>query len=415
MTAADGPAASSTASPPLFTPEFFALLATGCTLMLGNGALFASLPPYVVEELGGTEATAGVVMGSAAITALVSRAWLGRMTDRRGARRMIAIGGIATASSMLLLLAVPSVLGALASRLLNGAGGAAFFIGSTVRAMELAPSDRRAQAAAFNMVAVHLGMGFGPMGGEWVLDQRGYQAVWSAIAGLALLSTALSWGLSHRPGDPAAEPSPLIHRPSIWPGVVTLFGVFGFNGFITFAALYSDSIGMESVGPVFLVSSGTTVVVRSLFGRLPDRIGPLRAGSGALVVTVIATMLLALWSTPTGLFVGAGLIALGLSMQSPSFIVIAVDGVSDRERGSAMATYTAFFDLANALVGPIMGLIVTWSGYRSAFLVAAGVTLVALILTRVVLAPRWYAAHPPDDRPPGLTTPGLRWRLRPWI
>ncbi len=130
---------------------------------------------------------------------------------------------------------------------------------------------------------------------------------------------------------------------------------------------------------------------------------------------MIATMLLALWSTPTGLFVGAGLIALGLSMQSPSFIVIAVDGVSDRERGSAMATYTAFFDLANALVGPIMGLIVTWSGYRSAFLVAAGVTLVALILTRVVLAPRWYAAHPPDDRPPGLTTPGLRWRLRPWI
>ena len=138
--------------------------------------------------------------------------------------------------------------------------------------------------------------------------------------------------------------------------------------------------------------------------------------SWALVLTVAATVLLALWASPLGFFVGAGLVALGLSLQSPSLMVVAVDGVSDRERGSAMATYTAFFDLANALIGPVMGLLVTWSGYRLAFLVAAGVAALALVLTRVILAPRWYAVHPRDDGDAeGLTTPGLRWRLRPWI
>lgn len=405
-----------TASGRLFTREFLTVLATGTTLMLGSGALLAILPVYVVDELDGTELTAGIVMGSAAVPALVSRVWLGRMSDRRGARRLVALGGAATALGMAVLIALPTVTGALLARLVMGAGGAAFFIGSTVRAMELAPEDRRSQAAAFNLVAVHVGMGLGPMGGEWVLGRSDYATVWWTIVTLSLMSAALSWGLSHRPGDPHAEPSPLVHRASILPGVVTLCGIFGFNGFIVFAALYSDSIGMDSVGPVFLVSSGTLIVTRVFFGRVPDILGPVRVASWALVLTVAATVLLALWASPLGFFVGAGLVALGLSLQSPSLMVVAVDGVSDRERGSAMATYTAFFDLANALIGPVMGLLVTWSGYRLGFLVSAGVAALALVLTRAFLAPRWYAAHPRRGGDgESLTTPGLRWRLRPWI
>jgi MFS family permease len=400
----------------LFTREFLILLATGTSLMLGSGAILAILPVFVVDELGGTELTAGIVMGSAAVPALLSRAWLGRMSDRRGAQRLVSLGGAGTALGMALLIALPSVVGAVLARLVMGAGGAAFFIGSTVRAMELAPEDRRSQAAAFNLVAVHIGMGLGPMGGEWVLGWSGFGAVWWTIVVLSFVSAALSLGLSHRPGDPTAEPSPLIHRASILPGIITLCGIFGFNGFIVFAALYSDSIGMNSVGPVFLVSSGTLIVTRAVFGRVPDILGPVRVASCALVLTILATVLLAVWASPLGFFVGAGLVALGLSLQSPSLMVVAVDGVSDRERGSAMATYTAFFDLANALVGPVMGLLVTWSGYRLAFLVAAGVAGLALVLTRVLLAQRWYASHPPRERgTERLTTQGLRWRLRPWI
>ena len=85
------PVVSAKPSSTLFTPEFVLLLGCGTTLMLGMGALLAILPVYVVDELDGTELTAGVVMGSSAVTALMSRAWFGRMSDRRGARRLIAL------------------------------------------------------------------------------------------------------------------------------------------------------------------------------------------------------------------------------------------------------------------------------------------------------------------------------------
>jgi len=373
----------------LFTREFGLLMATGITNSLGTGALNALLPPFVVDELGGTEATAGIVMGSMAITALLSRAFLGRVADRRGARRLIGAGAAITAFSLLLLVLVPSVPGAILARLVMGGGNAAFFIGTSVRAMELAPPARRSQAAAFNLIAFHVGMGIGPTLGEYVLDRTNYTVAWLMLAGLVTAACGVSWGLSHRPGDPHAEPSPLIHRAAIWPGLVTLFGVFGFNGYLVFAALYANEIGLDNVGPVFMVSSGTMVLARLFFGRVPDIVGPIRAGTGALTVTIAATVLLALWNAPMGLFVGAAMVSLGLSLQSPSFMVIAIDGVTDRERGSAMATYTAFFDIANAMIGPILGTIIAASGYRPAFLVSAGAGVVSMILLRGVVAPRW--------------------------
>jgi MFS family permease len=378
-------------SEPLVTGEFALLLGTGVAYSLGMGALIALLPPFVVEVLGGNEATSGVVMGSMAITALLSRGFLGRAADRRGAQLLISVGAAVVALSLVLLVLTPTIFGALASRLVMGVGNAAFFIGTNMRAMELAPADRRSQAVALNLIAFHAGMGLGPLGGEWVLDRADYSTTWLVLTALTIAAAGLSLLLSRRPGNPDAEPSPLVHRGALLPGIVTLFGVFTFNGYLMFGALYADHVGLGNVGPVFLVSSGTMVITRFVFGRLPDVIGPIRAGSGALVVTVGAALVLAFWASPLGLFVGAALAALGLSMQSPSFMVIAIDGASARERGSAMATYTSFFDLANALNGPMIGAIVALSGYRAAFLAAGTTALIALAILQIVIAPRWQA------------------------
>jgi hypothetical protein len=56
-----------------------------------------------------------------------------------------------------------------------------------------------------------------------------------------------------------------------------------------------------------------------------------------------------------------------------------------------MATYTSFFDLANALNGPMIGAIVALSGYRAAFLAAGTTALIALAVLQIVIAPRWQA------------------------
>ncbi|MBT6444108.1 MAG: MFS transporter [Acidimicrobiaceae bacterium] len=376
----------------LMSREFATLMVTASVFFLATGAVNALLPKFVVDELGGTEATAGFVMGSAAFSALATRIWFGRTADRRGARRILVLGAGLGAVAFVLLAAASTVAGAVAARLVLGASGAAMVTGATMLGIQLAPPARRSQAVALVLVSFHAGMGLGPTFAEWLLNLRSYAWVWTVAAGFSVASGGLAMLLSFRPGDPNAEPSPMIHRNALLPGVVTLFGVFAFNGFMTFLPLYAREVGMSDAGLAFLVASATMVLIRTTLGRVPDVVGPIRAGSGALVLTVGAMIVVALWATPTGVVVGAALVAAGLSLQSPSFIAIAVDGVSDRERGSAMATFTAFYDVAGAIVGPMLGLIVTNAGYRPAFLTTAVLAAVGLILLHLVVAPRWSAA-----------------------
>lgn len=370
------------------TREFFTLMVMAGVFFLATGALNALLPKFVVDEIGGTEATAGFVMGSAAFSALATRIWFGRTADRNGARRILVIGAVLGAISFVMLAFADSVPSAVAARLVLGASGAAVVTGSTMLGIQLAPESRRSQAAAYVLISFHAGMGIGPLVAERLLRAYSYETVWLVSAAFCLASGVIAMGLAFRPGDEAREPSPLIHRKALLPGLVTFLGVFTFNGFMTFVSLYGREVGMEDASVAFLVVSATMVLVRGIFGGLPDIIGPIRAGSGALVMTVIAAVVIAMWATPTGVLVGSALVSLGLSLQSPAFIKLAVDDVEPEERGSAMATFTAFYDVAGAIIGPTLGLIVTASGYRAAFLFTGGVCALGLVVLHLVVAPR---------------------------
>jgi MFS family permease len=375
-------------SPRLLTLEFGIVAASAALYNGGFGALNVLLPPYVVDVLGGTETTAGIVMGAMAATALVGRPWVGRIADRHGARRIIVLGALTGALGITLLLLGDDLALTLAARLVMGLGNAGVFTGSTLLAMTLAPSTRRAEAAAYILVSVHLGVGLGPIAGEAIRNSMSYDAAWILVIAMMLAAAGCATALSYRPGHPDAVPAPLVNRAAVGPGIVSLLGVFTFNGLLTFTPLYAREIGLDDAALVFTTASMTIVVMRLAFGTVPDRIGPVRAATFALVVTAMGAGVVAFWNEPIGLYVGAALTAVGLSLQSPSFMSIAVGRVPDSQRGSAMATYTGFFDVANALVGPTVGIIVSVADYRTAFAFTGALSLVALLLLLTNVAPR---------------------------
>ncbi|MEM9131224.1 MAG: MFS transporter [Actinomycetota bacterium] len=394
----DGEPSPSKAPTALLTPEFLALTAVSTLFFAGAGVLNALLPLFVVDELGGSEAIVGTVMGSMALPALLSRPLFGRMADRHGARRILFVGALVAATAVLLLVLLPPSLPAVfASRLVFGAGAAAMLTGAAMRSLQLAPPDRQSQGTSLALVAIHLGLGLGPILGVQVLRRYDFDAVWVAVVVLMVASAGVGLLLTPTPRSVTGPPAPLVHRAALLPGLVTLLGVFAFNGFVAFASLYGREVGVVDVSLIFTVLSGSVIVARLVGSRVPDLIGPILAGSGALVVTVIAALVVGWWATPVGVFVGAVLMAAGLSLQSPSFIPLAMAGVPDHQRGAAMATFTGFYDVANALIGPSLGLIVVGFGYRTAFTLAAVVAVAALILLNVAVAPRWRRITAPGE------------------
>ena len=61
----------------------------------------------------------------------------------------------------------------------------------------------------------------------------------------------------------------------------------------------------------------------------------------------------------------------GMSLLFPALFSAAMAGVPDDQRSHAVGTFSLFFDLANGLGAPVLGLVVALTSYQGAFAAAA--------------------------------------------
>jgi MFS family permease len=385
----------------LLSRDFVVLAIAAMLAFAAFGAINPVLPLFVTDELGGSDTQVGIVIGAFAVSAIVVRPLLGRLGDRRGLR-VLLVGGPAVAAvgivANVMVGAVPEAIGA---RLVMGAGQAATMTGATTMAVNLAPVSRRGEASSYVLVAFHLGLGLGPLAGEAILDAASFEAVWLTLAGLLVVAAAVACALpaGRVLFDDDAPKGGLFQRTAIAPGIVMGAGVLGFTGLQAYVVLFSEHIGMDRAAPIFLANSLTIAVVRIFGARLPDRLGPVRAGTVALILVTASLLLVAGWQQPAGLLTSTVLGAAGLALFFPSLVPAAVAGVPESQRASAMATFTMFIDAAGALGGPLFGFTKAFTGDSYAAALGAGAisSLFSLGFLHLYLAPRLDGRRRLDD------------------
>ena len=386
--------------PLLLTRPFRLVVITTLASFLAFGATLPVLPRFVVDELERGEIAVGAVFAVHALAAVLVRPAVGRIGDQFGRRALIAGGGALTALAMVGHLAVGSFALLLALRALAGVGQAAVVVGTATRALDLAPSSRYGEAMSYVMVAVQLGFGFGPLVGEALLGGVSYAAVWLVSAAGCLVVVVAAGRLPAEERRVTIATRPLLHPAAIVPGVIFGIGSLGFIGFLAFVPLHADGLGLAAAAPLFLVCSGTIVLVRVVGARLPDRLGAVPAASLALVLVIAGLGWMGLVLTPAGLYAGAVLLAMGTAIFAPSMALAAAQGVAVDERARVMATFTLFLDLASAAGPAALGIAAASGGFGASFLIASGAGVVALVLLRRWLAPALIGATR-DARPSG--------------
>ena len=378
----DAPAAQPADDGRLLTPLFALLIAAGLAYFLSIAALLPTLPRYVADELGGSGLDVGIVVGAFAVSAALVRPWVGRLGDVVGRRTMSLAGAGLAALGILPLGLVPAIWFLVVLRLVAGLGEACFFIGAATAAQDLAPDHRRGEAASLFSVAIYSGLAFGPTIGETIYARAGSTATWlfaGAASGVAFL---LSWFIPRDMGrvpDPAPRRG-LLHPAAILPGSILFMGLLAFTGFAAFLPLYVDDVGVDEAGPFFLVYGVIVLAVRILGARLPDRLGPVRTSSCALIAIALGIGVIAAFASSTGIWVGTVLLAIGMSLLFPALFTLAVNDAPTSERSHAVGTFSLFFDLSQGLGAPALGLAVTAFGTeRAAFVLGALVAVAGLV------------------------------------
>jgi DHA1 family multidrug resistance protein-like MFS transporter len=176
----------------LFSAAMLTMLAAIFVIRMIAMAMQPILPLFVAElapDNPNVASVAGIVLGAAGLTSALAAAWLGRLGDRTGHRRILAISLLAAGLFYLPMAVVrdPWQLAALQALLGVAAGG--LIPSANALIAHLTPATRR--GAIFGLTAALGGVGgfIGPLLGALLATTFGFRATFVA-AGLLLLALA---------------------------------------------------------------------------------------------------------------------------------------------------------------------------------------------------------------------------------
>jgi MFS family permease len=347
---------------------------------MGWTTLYPVLPRFVEDELGGGGVAVGLSVGAFGITAALLRPLAGRIGDRRGRRVLVVGGQLVVAVSLLGYLLTTTVVQVIALRLAFGVGEAFAFVGLATAVQDLAPDERRGEAASYFSVAVYGGVALGPLVGEWLFEHSGFDQVWLTAAGLTALGALLGLATPSRPaGAPSAEPAAWIHPAAILPGLALTGGLFGYAGFVSFVALYADGIDLPGAGWVFTTYAVLILCFRLVGARVPDRLGPARVAAASLVALGAGLLVVSAWATAAALYGGVVIFSMGMAMNFPALLTLVVNRAGPADRAFAVASISIFFDVAFAGGAVVMGAVVALTSERWAFAFGGLCALLGLV------------------------------------
>ncbi len=383
-------------------PQFLSRPAPGIIGALFCGYLAVGLPLpvlplFIHDKLGFSTLIVGLVIGIQFLATVLTRGYAGRLTDLHGGKRS-ALQGAAISALAGLLYLVASLPGIspgiglatiVVGRLAAGLGESQFVTGCVSWSIASVGPQRAGMSMSWTGIAMFAALAIGSPVGMLLYQGYGLEVAMVAciVAPLASIAIALRQTSYASPAGPRLPFYKVIGQ--IWrEGVGLMLQGVGLSGLTGFASLYFASRHWDSAGLVMTAFGVGFIVVRVVFGSLPDRTGGYRVALWSLMIEAVGQAMI--WSAPTDVMALAGALVTGLgcALVFPALGVEAFKRVPPANRGSAMGAFVAFLDIAFGVSGPVAGLIAGQFGYAAVYLFGAACALAGAALAVAARGPQ---------------------------
>ena len=366
-----------------FSGRFWVLVGATFLGFLGIGTVLPQLGPHIRYDLGGSDETVGLVIGTFSFVALGSRLVAGPLADRRG-RKIAFLTGLLSCSLAGAAYLLPlGLAGPYLGRALQGLGEACLYTGAATWAVEYAGVERGSQALGYVSSGIWGGISAGPMVGQW-LGTFYSAAAFQMIAGLVAFVIVTRMREEYRPAAHSAKGMRLL--PSlVRPGIAIGFVNVHYPVIAGFLVLHLAAHG--NGGPAAFSTYALTILLSRFFlGGLPDRLAPAITYFWGLAAMAAGLLLLAAGPRPALAMMGAAILGFGFSFPWSSIISTVLKRTDSGSRGSVVGILSAFYDLFVGTSSFAAGVVSHRFGYPAAFLMAAASLAGAAFAGRLVFA-----------------------------
>jgi MFS family permease len=257
-----------------FSPALQRFFAATVINMIGSAALFGFVLIYFHEVRGISLAQAGFAVGAMSLTMVICTPIAGYLSDRFGARRILAAGCLTSILAGSLYIWVESFPAAVAVSALLGIGSAMWFPAQSALLSLIVQPHERPAVSAFSRAALNLGAALGGVLGGFLVRSETMTAFrWLFAVNVATYVVFLAV-LPGMPPGRVEHVLPRRERPGF--GIVLRDGFFvrllvtdisvalGFGFLFAFMPAYASKLGIGkgTIGLLFMVGAAAVVLTQ---------------------------------------------------------------------------------------------------------------------------------------------------------
>lgn len=348
--------------------------------------LMPSIPLYITEQMGVAQSKTGVVLASYAIALMFVRPFSGFIVDLYSRKKILLVAfscyvliffGYFWATTVLLFVLV---------RFMHGITWGLSTVSSSTLAIDVVPSERRAEGIGYYGTFMNVAMAIGPFIAIHIYNHYGFDILlWCAI-GMGALGI-LTVSLIKTPERPKVERQKLsLDRFFLLKGwaifLNQLLPCFAWGTIGPFVAQYGKELEIPNAGIFFLFWAGGIIASRVFAGKLVDKGKIHEVNALAMIIVAIAFFIFATVHNIYAFCLSGLFIGVGFGMMFPALQTLYINLAENNQRGTANSTYLIGFDLGLAL-GMLVG------GYITGIFSFSILYLVSSILCTVSVIAYW--------------------------
>lgn len=346
--------------------------------------LMPSIPLYITEQMGVPQSQTGIVLASYAIALMFVRPFSGFIVDLYSRKKILLIAfscyvliffGYFWATTVLLFIVV---------RFVHGITWGLSTVSSSTLAIDVVPSERRAEGIGYYGTFMNVAMAIGPFIAIHIYNHSGFDVLlWCAIAMGALGIITVS--LIKAPIKTKVERQKISFDRFFlikgWPIFFNqLLPCFAWGTIGPFVAQYGKGLGIPNAGIFFLFWAGGIIASRVFAGKLVDKGKIHEVNVSAMAIVAIAFLVFALVHNIYAFCISGLFIGVGFGMMFPALQTLYINLAENNQRGTANSTYLIGFDLGLALGMLVGGYLTGYFSFETLYMVASGLCAVSVVV-----------------------------------
>lgn len=374
----------SSSKPRLWTLSYLNVCIANFLMACSFNLLMPSIPLYITEHLGVPQTKTGIVLASYAIAILMIRPFSGYLVDLYPRKKILLISFICYVAIFFGYFYAVTIFVFVIVRFFHGITWGLSTVSSSTLAIDIVPSERRAEGIGYFGTFMNVAMAIGPFIAIHIYQNYSFQAllycaIFMGILGIVAVSFI------------KAPERPKLEREKIsfdrffllpaWPIFLNqLLPSFAWGTIGPFVAQYGKQINIPNAGIFFLFWAGGIILSRIFSGRMVDKGHIHLVNTSAMAIVAIAFLAFALIHNIVAFCVSGLFIGIGFGMMFPALQTLYINMAENNQRGTANSTYLVGFDLGLALGMLVGGYISGIYSFEILFLVASGLCFFSIVV-----------------------------------